>query len=269
MSSANSKSDTPSHIRGGRQPAAGRPGGEPRRQRGLAALPGGLVTAFEPVMRSHRGAWVGWPGAPDEELEPFANDGLQLIPVAQSATEVEQYYEGFSNATLWPIYHDVIAPPEFHREWWDTYVVVNQRFADRTAEIAAPGAVVWVQDYQLQLVPQMLRKQRPTCGSGSSCTSRSRPPSSTPNQRPGGTRSSRACSARTWWASACLAARRTSSAWSATGYGWTPSGTRSPRRAAQGDGAGVPHRHRCQELPRSRREPGGRRTGRRDPQRPG
>ena len=51
-------------------------------------------------MRSHRGAWVGWPGAPDEELEPFANDGLQLIPVAQSATEVEQYYEGFSNATL-------------------------------------------------------------------------------------------------------------------------------------------------------------------------
>ena len=55
----------------------------------------------------------------------------------------------------------MIAPPEFHREWWDTYVVVNQRFADRTAEIAGPGAVVWVQDYQLQLVPQMLRKQRP------------------------------------------------------------------------------------------------------------
>ena len=110
--------------------------------------PGGLVTAFEPVMRRHQGAWVGWPGAPDEELEPFTNDGLQLIPVTQSALEVEQYYEGFSNATLWPIYHDVIAPPEFHREWWDAYVVVNQRFADRTDQVAAPGAVVWVQDYQ-------------------------------------------------------------------------------------------------------------------------
>ena len=55
----------------------------------------------------------------------------------------------------------MIAPPEFHREWWDAYVTVNQRFADRTAEIAAQGAVVWVQDYQLQLVPQMLRKLRP------------------------------------------------------------------------------------------------------------
>ena len=123
--------------------------------------PGGLVTAFEPVMHSHQGAWVGWVGAPDEELEPFVNDGLELVPVRLSATEVEEYYEGFSNATLWPIYHDVIVPPEFHREWWDAYVAVNQRFADRTAAVAGKGAVVWVQDYQLQLVPQMLREQRP------------------------------------------------------------------------------------------------------------
>lgn len=123
--------------------------------------PGGLVTAFEPVMRSHDGAWVGWHGAPDEEVAPFENDGIKLVPVPLSATELEEYYEGFSNATLWPLYHDVIATPEFHREWWDSYVTVNQRFADRTAEIAEQGAVVWVQDYQLQLVPAMLRKQRP------------------------------------------------------------------------------------------------------------
>ncbi|HLL61986.1 MAG TPA: trehalose-6-phosphate synthase [Propionibacteriaceae bacterium] len=123
--------------------------------------PGGLVSAFEPVMRSRNGAWVGWPGAPDEKLEPFAHDGMDLVPIFQSTAEVAEYYEGFSNATLWPIYHDVVAPPEFHREWWDSYVTVNQRFADRTAEIAAPGAVVWVQDYQLQLVPRMLRQQRP------------------------------------------------------------------------------------------------------------
>src|SRR5919112_4586164 len=123
--------------------------------------PGGLVPAFEPIMRSHKGAWVGWPGAPDEHLEPFSHDGMDLVPVFQSTAEVEEYYEGFSNATLWPIYHDVVAPPEFHREWWDSYETVNQRFADRTAEIAAPDAVVWVQDYQLQLVPQMLRQQRP------------------------------------------------------------------------------------------------------------
>ena len=123
--------------------------------------PGGLVTAFEPVMRRRQGAWVGWHGAADEELEPFEHEGLTLAPVPLSSSEVEDYYEGFSNATLWPLYHDAIAPPQFRREWWDTYVIVNQRFADHVAEVAAEGAVVWVQDYHLQLVPQMLRLQRP------------------------------------------------------------------------------------------------------------
>ncbi|MDN5726055.1 MAG: trehalose-6-phosphate synthase [Propionibacteriales bacterium] len=123
--------------------------------------PGGLVTALEPVMRKNEGAWVGWHGAPDEELDPFENDGLALVPVALSTDEVSDYYEGFSNATLWPLYHDVVATPEYHREWWDAYVKVNRRFADAAAEVAAKDAVVWVQDYQLQLVPQMLREQRP------------------------------------------------------------------------------------------------------------
>jgi trehalose 6-phosphate synthase len=123
--------------------------------------PGGLVTAFDPIMHSRRGAWIGWHGTADEELEPFEDDGLALVPVPLSASDVAEYYEGFSNATLWPLYHDAIATPQFHREWWDTYVSVNQRFADRTAKVAAHGAVVWVQDYQLQLVPRMLRRQRP------------------------------------------------------------------------------------------------------------
>ncbi len=123
--------------------------------------PGGLVTAFDPIMHKREGAWVGWHGAADEELEPFEDDGLELVPVPLSASDVAEYYEGFSNATLWPLYHDAIATPEFHREWWDSYVAVNQRFADYTAKVAADGAVVWVQDYQLQLVPRMLRRQRP------------------------------------------------------------------------------------------------------------
>lgn len=123
--------------------------------------PGGLVTAFDPIMRKRRGAWVGWHGAPDEELEPFEEGELTLIPVPLSAEEVANYYEGFSNATLWPLYHDAIATPQFYREWWDTYVTINKRFADRTAEIAAEDAVVWVQDYHLQLVPRLLRRQRP------------------------------------------------------------------------------------------------------------
>ena len=123
--------------------------------------PGGLVTALEPVMRASRGAWVGWAGQPDLELAPFVSDDATLVPVPLSPIEIERYYEGFSNDTLWPLYHDVIAPPSFHREWWESYVEVNQRFADASARVAAPGATVWVQDYQLQLVPRMLREQRP------------------------------------------------------------------------------------------------------------
>ncbi|MGG5753142.1 alpha,alpha-trehalose-phosphate synthase (UDP-forming) [Zafaria sp. Z1313] len=135
--------------------APGGDGGEWKRS------PGGLVTALAPVMASADGAWVGWHGAPDEELEPFDEAGMHLVPVPLSHDDVQLYYEGFSNSTLWPLYHDVIAAPEFHRTWWDRYREVNRRFADATAATAEEGATVWVQDYQLQLVPQMLRADRP------------------------------------------------------------------------------------------------------------
>ncbi|MGV0603186.1 alpha,alpha-trehalose-phosphate synthase (UDP-forming) [Mycolicibacterium sp. XJ1904] len=123
--------------------------------------PGGLVTALEPLLRRRRGAWIGWPGVPDADDEPIQQDDMTLCPVKLSADDVAKYYEGFSNATLWPLYHDVIVKPIYHREWWDTYVVVNRRFAEATAQHAAQGATVWIQDYQLQLVPKMLRMLRP------------------------------------------------------------------------------------------------------------
>ncbi|WP_406036266.1 trehalose-6-phosphate synthase [Nocardioides sp. NBC_00163] len=123
--------------------------------------PGGLVSALEPVLRANDGVWIGWPGGIDEDLEPFEDDGLHLLPMTMTAQDIEEHYEGFSNGTLWPLYHDVVAKPEFHREWWDGYQRVNRRFAEKCAEVAAKGATVWVQDYQLQLVPQMLRELRP------------------------------------------------------------------------------------------------------------
>jgi len=128
---------------------------------GWRGSPGGLVTAIEPVMRANNGTWVGWPGGTDADLEPFEFDGMNLVPLGLTAEEIELFYEGFSNGTLWPLYHDLVAKPEFHREWWDSYVTVNRRFAEKAAELAAQGATVWVHDYQLQLVPQMLRDLRP------------------------------------------------------------------------------------------------------------
>ncbi|HEY6738340.1 MAG TPA: trehalose-6-phosphate synthase, partial [Actinopolymorphaceae bacterium] len=123
--------------------------------------PGGLVTALDPVMRANKGAWIGWTGAADDTPEPFDEAGMHLVPMELTADDVESYYEGFSNATLWPLYHDVIVQPEFRRDWWEAYRRVNQRFAQRAADVADDGALVWVHDYQLQLVPEMLRALRP------------------------------------------------------------------------------------------------------------
>ncbi|MCV7013154.1 trehalose-6-phosphate synthase [Mycolicibacterium madagascariense] len=123
--------------------------------------PGGLVTALEPLLRKRHGAWIGWPGITDGDEEPIFEDGLEMRPVRLSDDDFAEYYEGFSNATLWPLYHDVIVKPVYHRSWWDRYVEVNRRFAEATASAAAHGATVWVQDYQLQLVPKMLRMLRP------------------------------------------------------------------------------------------------------------
>lgn len=123
--------------------------------------PGGLVTALEPVVQKSDGAWVGWGGSADLELDPFDADDMRLVPVSLTQDDLTFYYEGFSNDTLWPLYHDVIQPPTFHRQWWDAYQRVNRRFANAAAAQAAPGATVWVHDYQLQLVPKYLRELRP------------------------------------------------------------------------------------------------------------
>ncbi|MGZ4546414.1 MAG: alpha,alpha-trehalose-phosphate synthase (UDP-forming) [Blastococcus sp.] len=133
------------------------PDGETRWQRS----PGGLVTALEPFVAGQGGAWVGWSGSAGDAPEPFESNGMSLIPVPLSEEEVDRYYEGMSNASLWPLYHDVVEKPEYHRKWWDTYVQVNKRFAEKAAAVAAEGAIVWVHDYQLQLVPAMLRQARP------------------------------------------------------------------------------------------------------------
>lgn len=122
--------------------------------------PGGLVTALAPVFDSQPGAWVGWTGSPDSDDDPHV-EGIDIVSVPLSSAEVEDYYEGFSNSTLWPLYHDVLVKPEYRADWWDVYVEVNERFARAAADAAAPGAVVWVQDYQLQLVPKLLRELRP------------------------------------------------------------------------------------------------------------
>jgi len=122
---------------------------------------GGLVTALVPILKGRHGAWIGWTGEAGKSEGDFEHDGMSMRTVSMTEAEVETYYNGFSNRTLWPLYHDAIRAPEFDHSWWWPYVTVNERFAKCAAEAAGPGDTVWVHDYHLQLVPSMLRKLRP------------------------------------------------------------------------------------------------------------
>jgi trehalose 6-phosphate synthase len=128
---------------------------------GWAPSPGGLVRALLPMLRESGGIWVGWTGNSDDHPEPFHVDGVDLHPVSISAEEIGLYYEGFSNDGLWPLYHDALRESTYDAAQWDAYRAVNERFAVTLAEVAPADAFVWIHDYQLQLVPGMLRDMRP------------------------------------------------------------------------------------------------------------
>ena len=123
--------------------------------------PGGLVSALQPVLQGYGTTWVGWAGGIGPAPALPAIDGVRMRAVALSEDEFEQYYEGFANSTLWPLYHDAVEQPVYHRSWWEAYQRVNRRFAQAAAAAAPPGAMVWIQDYHLQLVPALLRELRP------------------------------------------------------------------------------------------------------------
>jgi trehalose 6-phosphate synthase/phosphatase len=125
------------------------------------------VSALDPVLKRLGGVWVGWPGVPQEDLE--AAGGLKIPPhegvcyrqVPLSAREVSQYYGGFSNRTLWPLFHYFVGRTTIDNATWRTYERVNERFARAIVEEARRGALVWVHDYQLLLVPHYVRRLVP------------------------------------------------------------------------------------------------------------
>lgn len=123
--------------------------------------PGGLVSALVPILRERDGVWIGWTGIADFGPLPFTHDGIRLHPVRLSREDVGGYYSGFCNETLWPLYHNAIRTPEYHRHWWQPYRTVNERFAEEAARVVGPSGIAWVHDYQLQLVPKLLRERRP------------------------------------------------------------------------------------------------------------
>jgi trehalose 6-phosphate synthase/phosphatase len=128
-----------------------------------------LATALRSVAGQREFVWVGSPGCPVER-EERASAGAVLaehgVPVFLDEAEIEGFYEQLSNRFLWPLFHGIPNPIQFDREAWAVYQRVNRRFADTIAEIAEPGDSVWVHDYQLALLPGILRERGLDCGIG-------------------------------------------------------------------------------------------------------
>ena len=124
---------------------------------GWRAAPGGLVAALKPAFESRSGLWVGWTGHTSGPPRTLPGLGAELVPVPLSRKDVEGHYHGFSNSTLWPLFHGLPDRVTINGRWWHQYRAVNLRFAERAMAAASPDAVFWVHDYQLACVPLMLR----------------------------------------------------------------------------------------------------------------
>ncbi len=131
--------------------------------------PGGLVNALEPVLRRKGGRWIGWPGVATEQCDGDAvrallaevEDGIRLVPVGLSSAEVDRYYAGFSNSALWPAFHGLVDRCRADDTSWRVYQEVNRRFARRLIAELGDEDTAWVHDYQLLLVGQEVRRERP------------------------------------------------------------------------------------------------------------
>ncbi|NKI32698.1 bifunctional alpha,alpha-trehalose-phosphate synthase (UDP-forming)/trehalose-phosphatase [Croceivirga thetidis] len=134
---------------------------------------GGLATGLKSVHRDGDGLWIGWTGLMEEdtpeEMEPEIDKALAKLNCAKvnlNISEIEGYYFGFSNRTIWPLYHYFLEYTEFELKFWESYKSVNQKFADAILANANEEDTIWVHDYQLMLVPQMIREVWPNANIG-------------------------------------------------------------------------------------------------------
>ncbi len=128
---------------------------------------GGLATGLSSFHQGNEGLWVGWPGMnpgnaeKKQELEKTLHDKYNCFPVYLTSTDLKKYYQGFSNRTLWPLFHYFSTYTIYDSSEWSVYKKVNQMFCDRLLEVTRPGDIIWIHDYHLLLLPQMLRREIP------------------------------------------------------------------------------------------------------------
>jgi trehalose 6-phosphate synthase/phosphatase len=134
----------------------------------VTASVGGLATGMKSVHADGNGVWVGWSGITDEDLDEDLKkrvntkiEEAKCRAVGLTEDDIENYYLGFSNRTLWPLFHYFLEFTEFETEHWESYKRVNQKFADVVLDTIEDGDTVWVHDYQLLLLPQLIKDKRP------------------------------------------------------------------------------------------------------------
>ncbi len=145
------------------------------REGAVEAIPsiGGLATGMKSVHSDNDSVWIGWSGLTEEEfnldLKNQVTEALekhQCIGVPLTEEDIQGFYYGFSNNTLWPLFHYFMEYTEFEKNNWETYKSVNQKFADVILQNLEVGDTVWIHDYQLLLLPELIRKKRPEVSIG-------------------------------------------------------------------------------------------------------
>jgi alpha,alpha-trehalose-phosphate synthase [UDP-forming] len=130
----------------------------------VEASSGGLITALVPVLQKQGGVWIGWSGAVgnDEHIDTAlrnaeAEFGYELKAVELDKKEVHNFYNGFSNEIIWPLFHDLQTICNFYPEYWETYCEVNRKFSAAIRDVERAGDFIWVHDYHLMNVALELR----------------------------------------------------------------------------------------------------------------
>jgi trehalose 6-phosphate synthase/phosphatase len=132
---------------------------------------GGLATGLGSIYQADGNVWVGWPGlsVDDPAEQEHVTQQLQadsMAPVFLSDAEIRDYYEGFSNSTLWPTFHYFSQFATYEETHWQAYVAANEKFCQAVLALAGPDDTIWVHDYQLLLLPEMLRRELPNASIG-------------------------------------------------------------------------------------------------------
>ncbi|MHC4692280.1 MAG: bifunctional alpha,alpha-trehalose-phosphate synthase (UDP-forming)/trehalose-phosphatase [Planctomycetota bacterium] len=128
--------------------------------------PGGLAVGLSSVAKSSDGIWIGWPGITSEKLSFKEKEQIctrlfaeSCHPVFLSRRQIDRYYQGFCNKTIWPLFHYFPRRAVYDRSFWKTYREVNELFCDEVMKLVKPDDRIWIHDYQLMLLPQLLQER--------------------------------------------------------------------------------------------------------------